>query len=127
MVDPTSVLERIVALPIAAWSFRDEHSGARHMGPTAEDFHAAFGLGDSNRTIGSGDAQGVALAAIQGLNLRLEERYAALRNGMHAKDAEIAALREESALLRREIANLHLAIVALTARASPDGRAAQFR
>ena len=57
----------------------------KHIGPYAEDFHAAFGLhGESNRTISSQDLDGVALAAIQGLNLKLEE-----------KQAEIDSLKKE--------------------------------
>ncbi len=38
----------------------------RHLGPTAEDFYAAFGLG-SDAGIGTVDADGVALATIQAL------------------------------------------------------------
>ena len=35
-------------------------------GPMAQDFYAAFGLGNSDKSIGLLDASGVALAAIQG-------------------------------------------------------------
>jgi hypothetical protein len=45
----------------------------------AQDFHAAFGLGDSDKSITTIDAGGVALAAIKGLNEKLEEENAALR------------------------------------------------
>jgi hypothetical protein len=45
------------------------------MGPMAQDFKSAFGLGDSDRYYHSIDAHGVALAAIQALNnLVLEQR-----------------------------------------------------
>ena len=44
-----------------------EPETVKHFGPTAEDFHAAFQLGQSSETIGTVDADGVALAAIQGL------------------------------------------------------------
>jgi len=40
----------------------------------ARDFHAAFGLGESEKRINTVDADGVALAAIQGLNQKLEEK-----------------------------------------------------
>jgi hypothetical protein len=52
-----------------------------HIGPTAQDFHAAFGLGSDDETIGTVDADGVALAAIQGLdqdNQDLKARVAEL-------------------------------------------------
>ena len=58
----------------------------RHLVPVAEDFPAAFGLGEGATHIASLDSGGVALAAIQGLNARLESENAALR-------AELAALR----------------------------------
>jgi hypothetical protein len=59
----------------------------------AEDFHAAFGVGYGPHTIADLDARGVALAAIQGLNAKLETKLA-------ARDAEVAALRDEVAELR---------------------------
>ena len=95
-VDAQAVLQRVAALPITEWRYRTETSGARHMGPTAQDFHAAFGLGDSDKSIGLIDANGVALAAIQGLNLKVEEQRAALRE----REVEIRALRDEVAALR---------------------------
>ena len=65
-----------------------EPAGLKHIGPVAQDFHAAFGLGDSDRAIGTVDESGVALAAIQGLNQKLE----ATEKTMREKDAEIQAL-----------------------------------
>ena len=54
---------------------------------------AAFDVGYGPRTIAGLDADGVALAAIQGLNAKLEAKLA-------ARDAEIAALRADLAELR---------------------------
>ena len=73
-VDAQAVLARVLAMPVSMWRYRSEVSGAWHMGPTAQDFHAAFGLGDSDTTITSVDVNGVALAAIQGLHQKLVER-----------------------------------------------------
>ena len=67
-MNPLDVLKRVIDLPVTQWRYQAEVSGARHVGPMAEDFHAAFGLGDSNKTINVIDASGVALVAIQGLN-----------------------------------------------------------
>jgi len=44
------------------------------MGPMAQDFWAAIGLGDSDKSITTVDADGVALAAIQGLHQVVQER-----------------------------------------------------
>ena len=60
--------------------------GLRHLGPVAQDFRGAFGLGADDVSIASVDEAGVALAAIQGLNAKLERENARLR-------AELAELR----------------------------------
>jgi hypothetical protein len=98
-VDPQSVLARVTALPITEWRYKSEVSGAKHMGPTSQDFRAAFGLGDSDLSIGLIDASGVALAAIQGLNSKLEQVA-------RARDAEVSAQRQEIDRLRAEVAAL---------------------
>ena len=100
-VDAQAVLQRVAALPISEWRYRTEVSAARHMGPTAQDFRAAFGLGDSDKSIATVDADGVALAAIQGLNAKLEQ-------SLRERDAEVAAQREEIAEQRQEIATLRV-------------------
>ncbi len=61
------VLQRARRLPLAVWTYDFDDPSVRHMGPMAQDFAAAFGLGDSDRTIHSVDALGVALACIQTL------------------------------------------------------------
>jgi hypothetical protein len=98
-IDPADVLERVLALGISRWSYIGSGEG-EHVGPMAEDFHAAFGLGHSDRQIATVDADGVALAAIQGLNAKLESENAALREDNQAIRADNAAIRSELAALR---------------------------
>jgi len=62
------------------------------MGPTAQDFHAAFGLGEDDRHIATVDRRGVALAAIQGLSEELK-----------ARDAKIQALEVRLEKLERAL------------------------
>ena len=69
----------------------------------AQDFRAAFGLGESERTITTVDADGVALAAIQGLNRKVEEENQALRGALDGRDAEIAELKKGLAELRQMV------------------------
>jgi hypothetical protein len=65
----------------------------RHVGPTSQDFHAVFGLnGEDNMHISSVDVQGVALAAIQGLNERVQVENDKLRSVCAGLEARIAAL-----------------------------------
>ncbi len=88
--DPASVLAGVVSLDISEWRFRND-DGRRHLGPTAEDFQTAFGLGDGE-TISSIDATGVTLAAIQGLIARLkkkDERSNELEDRLSALEASI--------------------------------------
>lgn len=92
-LDGQAVLDKLAAMPVYAWSPRGRNAHVRHYGPTAQDFHTAFGLGEDDLGIGQQDADGVALAAIQGLNAKVEAERA-------AKDAEIAALRAELVELR---------------------------
>ncbi len=70
-IDPQEILEKVASLPLSEWNYRQD-PGTRHVGPMAQDFHAAFGVGPDERHITTVDADGVALAAIQGLNRKLE-------------------------------------------------------
>jgi len=92
-VNGREVLSRLVALPVAEWSFRTDQ-GTRHLGPMAEDFKATFGLGSHDRHIGLMDATGVTMAAIQGLNSLVEEKDAQISE-LERKNSELAARNEE--------------------------------
>ncbi len=78
-IDGKSVLEKVAALPIAIWNYKTQNNGVKHVGPMAQDFRAAFGLGENETTITTVDADGVALAAIQGLNQVVQEKDAQIK------------------------------------------------
>ena len=73
-VSPRDILEGVASLPISRWNYKDDTDGAVHLGAMAQDFHAVFGLGRTDKGISAIDADGVALAAIQGLYEMLNER-----------------------------------------------------
>jgi hypothetical protein len=99
-IDPLTVLEKVSALPILEWKYKVETEGTKHLGPVAQDFHAAFGLnGTDDKHIATVDEEGVALAAIQGLNQKLSNQEAALKH----KDSEIQELRHAVAELQRAV------------------------
>jgi hypothetical protein len=75
-VNPGEVLDKVVALPISTWNYKSQDAAVRHIGPMAQDFMAAFAVGETDTGISTVDADGVALAAIQGLNQKLEETRA---------------------------------------------------
>ncbi len=88
------VLARVAALPISEWSYSTER-GVRHVGPMAQDFYAAFKVGEDDRHITSIDEDGVALAAIKALNARvagLREDNEALRRQLIALTAKVNAI-----------------------------------
>jgi hypothetical protein len=95
-VDTAAVLDALARMPIATWNMRGDRSKTRHLGPTAQDFRAAFGLGEGDKTINSVDAQGVALAAIQGLNRKLEAENQALRVSLARLEARLAQLESQA-------------------------------
>jgi hypothetical protein len=78
-VDVSAVLDKLVALPIQTWFYKVAHDEGAHMGPFAEDFAASFGLGNDEKHIATVDESGVAFAAIQGLNRKVENENAKLR------------------------------------------------
>ena len=117
-VDPQAVLEKVAQLPITTWNYKTQDDAIRHMGPTAQDFYAAFGLGDSDKTIATVDADGVALAAIQGLY----ERNQALEAEVRTLQAENAALREQLEAQQQRMDNLEARLAALEQGRTPTRR-----
>ncbi len=69
-IDTGEILAQVAALPLSAWNYKADPGQRRYIGPVAQDFHASFGLGD-DVTINTLDTDGVALAAIQGLNAKV--------------------------------------------------------
>ena len=99
-VDPRAVLEKVAALPVSEWNYKTG-PGVQHLGPMAQDFKAAFGLGDSDTGIASVDADGVAIAAIQGLNVKMESGKQEAATRMEKLEAENAELKQRLEKLER--------------------------
>ena len=76
-VDSQTVLAKVAALPVTKWNYKTDRQTIQHVGPMAQDFQAAFGLdGSDDKHISIVDEGGVALAAIQGLNQKLDQTRA---------------------------------------------------
>jgi hypothetical protein len=112
-VDGQEVLASVAEIPIATWNYKAQDAAIRHMGPVAQDFYAAFGLGESETAISIVDADGVALAAIQGLYQLSQEQA-----------ARIQALEAENASLQQRLSDLEARVAALEGGASTSGAAA---
>jgi hypothetical protein len=107
-VNERAILDKVAALPVSEWSYRSEDSHVRHVGPMAQDFYAAFRVGEDDRHITTIDEDGVVLAAVKALHARnaavraanadLERRIAGLER---AERSRIAVLAREFAALGR--------------------------
>jgi hypothetical protein len=92
-VNAGEVLDKVAALTITRWNFKAD-AGTRHLGPMAQDFYSSFNVGSDDKHIAVVDEGGVALAAIQGLNQKLEETR-----------AENAELKQRLAVLEKIVLN----------------------
>ena len=94
-VNGRDVLARVNSLAISTWHYKAEDPSVRHMGAMAQDFYAAFAVGNDERHIAALDTGGVALAAIQGLHEIVQER-----------ECELQELRQENRRLEERLAAL---------------------
>lgn len=109
-VDPEIVLRKALAMEIPEWEHLNAQ-GIRRLGPMAQDFFRAFGLGSDDKHISPNDMAAVSLVSLQALARRDQER-----------SAEIARSQAEIALLREQLAELHDEVRAIReARKQPLG------
>lgn len=78
-IDRADILERIASLNIRRWNYKDDDPRVQHIGPTAQEFHALFNVGNDDKTISTIDPSGIALAAIQELSARNADLEAMVR------------------------------------------------
>jgi hypothetical protein len=105
-LDGKAVLQKVVAMPVTEWNYKADSNGVQHIGPMAQDFHAAFQLdGADDKHISVVDEGGVALAAIQGLNQKLDE-----------KDSEIQTLKQQNDSLAERLNELEATVKQFTAQ-----------
>ena len=98
-ISPATVLDKVAGLPLTQWRYKTDRKGAQHLGPMAQDFRAAFSLGEDDTHISVVDQGGVALAAIQGLNEKVEVRS-------QKSAVSIRKLQEENAELKARLEKL---------------------
>lgn len=89
-VSGADILARLANIPVTVWNYRADDNKTRHMGPVAQDFYSAFGLGEDDRHIAVLDEAGVAFAAIQELN-RIKDNQEQKIADLEKKNAELEA------------------------------------
>jgi len=114
-IDSRQVLEKLAQIPITTWRYKAQEPSIRHIGPMAQDFMAAFGVGEDEKHISTVDSDGVALAAIQGL-------YQVSRE----KDAEIAQQQQQIADLQAQVDALERRLDDLDPAGAPRMRPLPF-
>ncbi len=113
-VNPQTVLAQVVSLPVSEWNYKTDKN-AEHIGPMAQDFYSAFGLnGGDDKHISVVDEGGVALAAIQGLNQKVDE----LKTELDRRDAENTQLKQQNDALAGEFKKLAAAVKSLQQNAN---------
>jgi trimeric autotransporter adhesin len=103
-VDPRLILARLTAIPISSWNYKTQDPSIRHIGPMAQDLYL-LGFGEDSSHISTVDAEGIALAAIQGLNQTVQ-----------AQDGRITEQQQEIATLKAEISSQEARTASLEAR-----------
>lgn len=107
-VEGEDVLLRLRSVPVTKWRYIDEEDRAvRHIGPMAQDWAAAFGLGPDDRTINMSDFDGVNLAGIKALDARtasLQQQLSTLTADNSALKAQVVALEARNAAQDEELA-----------------------
>jgi len=98
-INPRDVLVRLASIPVDTWRYKSQDPSVRHIGPVAQDFHAAFGVGEDEKYISTIDADGVSLAAIQGLYQVVREKEAEIES----LKREVQAIQKENQELRAQI------------------------
>jgi hypothetical protein len=103
-IDTSGVLEKLAAIPVEHWNYRWEPDDAvPHLGPVAQDFKAAFYPGRDDKSITTLEFDGVELAAIQGLNQKVEAQKAELA----ARERQIDSLEKRLAKLEKLVQSIN--------------------
>jgi len=102
-INGRDVLDKISAMAISTWNYKTQEDKIRHAGPMAQDFYAAFGLGEDERRLSNVDVDGIALAAIKELKTQKDAEIAMLRR---EKDSEINELKNSIKCLIQRINKL---------------------
>jgi hypothetical protein len=93
-LNPQAVLTKLTNLPISQWAYKSTPT-VTHIGPMAQDFHAAFGLGADDKHLAPGDLASVAVVGVQELHKTIEARETTITQ----QQTEITELKQRLTVL----------------------------
>ena len=114
-IDHDEILDRVSSLPISAWNYKSDDESVRHIGPVAQDFHAAFDVGLNDRTISMADAFGVALTAIKALSGKTNEAQESVQSVKQRTQILEESMEEENRKLKKRLASMEQRVQRLEA------------
>jgi trimeric autotransporter adhesin len=110
-VSASQILEKVAKLPLSEWSYKED-AATRHIGPMGQDFYSIFNIGTDEKHIAPIDEGGVALAAIQGLNQKVDDKGARIQE----QAAQIDQLKQQNDSLAARLSELEATVKALVER-----------
>jgi len=112
-VDEAEVLDKLLALEISEWEYKDPSVAGRHLGPVAEEFHELFGFGTSDKHIYPADMASIGLVAARQLQRDAKQRDAEIM-ALKEENTKIATLERENTSLKDRVARLEQLVVQLS-------------
>lgn len=101
-LDGKTVLAKLAAVPVEQWNYKwEDDTDVPNIGPMAQDFKAAFYPGRDDQSITTLEFDGVEMAAIKGLNQKVDE----LSDALKQREAENAALKARLEKLERMLSD----------------------
>ena len=102
-LDSLATLEKLAAIPVQKWNYKwESETNTPHIGPVAQDFKEAFYPGRDDKTISTLEFDGVELAAIQGLNLKLAQEAKEREARIRTLEEDLRKLKEIVNQIRKE-------------------------
>ncbi len=125
-VDGANLLTKLNAIPMQTWKYKTDSPSIRHLGPMAQDFRAAFGLGEDDKHISTIDEGGVALAAVQELyreglkkDATIRHQNATIRHLQAQIKAQQSAAKIQQAQIEQLAAQVKMVQAALPSSGQP--------
>jgi hypothetical protein len=103
--DGVWVLNKINNLSIRKWEYKAQKGKIKHIGPTAQDFYAAFCLGESNCLISTVDMNGITLLGIKSLEKQTGDYLERLKS-LSISNVEAARLKSDFNELDSRLKNI---------------------